>query len=83
MHPSPALASTLTLILAAVTLSYIGACVVWPFAACRRCGGAGKSRSPSGRAWRYCHRCKGTGARLRAGRRAWNALRRIHRDSWR
>jgi hypothetical protein len=48
---------------------YAVACWWWPFAACRRCEGGGKRRSPSGRAWRKCRRCKGTGARLRVGRR--------------
>ena len=51
--------------------------------ACRKCGGAGRRRSPSGRAWRYCHRCHGTGARLRTGRRIWNYLRRAYRDGTR
>jgi hypothetical protein len=56
------------------------ACAVWPFTACRRCGGAGKHRSPSGRAFRYCRRCKGTGARLRTGRKIYNAVRRLYRE---
>jgi hypothetical protein len=52
---------------------YLGvACRWWPYTACRRCSGAGKLRSPSGRAWRACPRCKGTGARLRTGRRLLN-----------
>jgi hypothetical protein len=71
-HP----AITLALALTVVTICYIAACAVWPFAACRRCHGLGKHRSPSGRAWRYCHRCHGTGARLRIGRRLWNLYRR-------
>jgi hypothetical protein len=77
VNPHHALASALPLLLIVVTLGYVVACAAWPFAACRRCEGAGKRRSPSGRSWRYCHRCKGTGARLRAGRRAWNYLRRF------
>ena len=47
------------------------ACAVWPFAACRKCDGGGRFRSPSGRAWRHCRRCKGSGARVRTGRRIW------------
>ena len=83
MHPHPMAASAFILTLIIVTFGYIGACVVWPFRNCRKCGGAGRHRSPSGRAWRYCHRCKGTGARLRAGRRAWNYLRDMHKEGTR
>lgn len=50
---------------------YWTACAVWPFMACQRCEGAGKRRSPSGRAWRPCPRCKGAGRRMRSGRKAW------------
>jgi hypothetical protein len=50
------------------------ACAIWPFGACLRCGGDGKLRSPSGKAWRRCKRCKGTGTRLRIGRRILNRL---------
>ena len=59
MHPHPMAASALILLPLAVTLGYVTACAVWPFANCRKCGGAGRHRSPSGRAWRYCHRCQG------------------------
>jgi hypothetical protein len=52
-------------------LLYIGACAVWPFAACRRCDGSGKRRSPSGKAWRPCGRCDGSGKRIRLGRHIW------------
>lgn len=83
MHPHPIAASALILIPIFVTFCYITACVIWPFRNCRKCDGAGRHRSPSGRAWRYCHRCKGTGARLRAGRRAWNYLRDLHKEGTR
>jgi hypothetical protein len=56
---------------------YVIACAVYPFAACRRCDGDGKIRSPSGRAWRRCKRCKGSGARVRFGRRVWTALAKV------
>jgi hypothetical protein len=46
---------------------YVIACWIWPFAACRKCDGAGKFASPSGRAWRNCKRCKGSGKRVRGG----------------
>jgi hypothetical protein len=48
---------------------YVIACAIWPFAACRKCDGAGRFLSPSGRAWRHCRRCKGSGSRVRTGRR--------------
>lgn len=83
MHPLGIAASALILPLIIITFCYIAACAVWPFGACRRCGGAGRRRSPSGRAFRYCHRCHGTGARLRTGRRIWNYLRRAYRDGTR
>ncbi|TDC96019.1 hypothetical protein E1285_06250 [Actinomadura sp. 7K507] len=59
----------LFVIVAAV--AYVVHCLVWPFRACRKCGGAGRFRSPSGRAWRYCDQCGGRAAQVRLGRRAW------------
>lgn len=59
----------LVLTLLVVAVVYVAACAWWPFAACRRCSGTGKRRSPSGRAWRPCGRCDGTGRRVRIGRR--------------
>ena len=66
----------LLLALAAIVWAagYAVACAVWPFANCQRCHGNGKSRSPSGRAFRRCPRCKGSGRRLRLGRRILNHL---------
>lgn len=52
---------------------YVAACAVWPFAACPRCKGTGKRRSPSGKAFRTCPTCKGASRRLRTGRRVWLA----------
>lgn len=60
---------------------YWVACLLWPFAACRRCHGDGKSRSPSGRSWRLCKRCDGTGRRLRLGRHVINYLRSSRADA--
>ncbi|MBP2370683.1 hypothetical protein [Pseudonocardia parietis] len=60
--------TTLAVLSLAATAVYVAACVWWPYAACRRCSGTGKRRSPSGRAWRPCGRCDGTGRRVRAGR---------------
>lgn len=62
---------------------YVGHCAWWPFAACRRCHGAGKFRSASGRSWRRCSRCKGSGERLRIGRRVWNRYRKLRKDGTR
>lgn len=72
------------LVLAGLVLvvGYVLACWLWPFAACLRCRGDGKRRSPSGRAWRICPRCGGTGARVRVGRQLVTAFRRTkHRGS--
>lgn len=59
---------------AAWTVGYVIACRIWPYANCRKCKGAGRFRSPSGRAWRNCRRCKGSGSRIRFGRRVWTKL---------
>lgn len=64
----------IALVILAVVAAYVIACAIWPFTACARCHGAGKHRSPSGKAWRTCKRCRGTGARIRFGRKAWTAL---------
>ena len=66
-------AGWLVLVALVVAVGYVIACALWPFAACHGCSGSGKSRSPSGKAWRPCRRCKGTGARVRVGRRLWAA----------
>jgi hypothetical protein len=75
------LAGPASLLLLLLTLGYFGTCVTWPFAACRRCSGAGKLKSRLGRLYRHCRRCNGTGLRLRLGRRLWNAIQRLHRES--
>lgn len=67
-HPAVALAAVAVTLLV-LTLGYLVACAVWPYANCIRCHGAGKFRSPTGKAWRNCPRCKGTGRRVRIGRR--------------
>lgn len=61
-------------------VGYLVHCVIWPYRACRKCEGAGRFRSPSGRAWRYCNRCGGKGAQLRSGRRVWTHIKGIDRD---
>jgi hypothetical protein len=62
-------ATATVLTLAVWAAGYAAACAFWPFTACRRCRGAGKLRSPFGRAFRLCPRCKASGRRLRFGRR--------------
>ena len=74
MNPHLTAASALILTLLTITLCYAVACWIWPFKSCRKCGGDGKRRSPSGRAFRLCRRCDGTGRRLRAGRWIYNQL---------
>jgi len=59
---------------------YWVACLLWPFASCVKCNGDGKTRSPSGKAWRECRRCGGTGRRLRWGRHVINYLRESRAD---
>jgi hypothetical protein len=64
--------------LALLTLGYGLGCWLWPFAACTRCHGSGKRRSPFGRAFGDCRRCNGSGRSLRIGRRIINSLRELH-----
>jgi hypothetical protein len=66
---------TVILLGLAALAGYLVVCAVWPFAACRWCGGSGKHRSPSGKAWRPCRRCRGSGRRVRLGRRVFEAMR--------
>jgi hypothetical protein len=42
----------LALVCAVWAAGYAIACAVWPYASCRKCHGAGKFRSPSGKYWR-------------------------------
>jgi len=49
---------------------YVVTTWLWPYAACRKCAGAGRFRSPSGKAWRSCRRCGGGGRRERLLSRA-------------
>lgn len=68
--------ASLLCLTAPVTAGYLATCMVWPFAACRRCEGSGKRRSPfSRRTFGLCNRCGGTGRRLRIGRQLINYLR--------
>lgn len=65
---------TLLLVALLTAVAYVAACAFWPFAAHRRCGGTGKLRSPSGKAWRRCPGCSGTGSRIRVGRKVYEIL---------
>jgi hypothetical protein len=62
--------------LAAVVVlpAYGVVCSLWPFTACRKCGGSGRRRSPTGKNYGRCRRCKGGGERLRMGRKVMNRL---------
>jgi DnaJ-class molecular chaperone len=77
-HPAIAL----VLLLAVVTVGYVGTVVTWPFVSCRRCSGTGKTRS-----WifpkthRVCRRCGGTGRQLRRARVVWNFFHRLHHNA--
>ena len=64
-------AGSFVLLALVAVVAYVVHCLVWPFRACRKCGGAGRFRSPSGRAWRYCDKCGGRAAQGRLGRRLW------------
>ncbi|MEU4829052.1 hypothetical protein AB0H37_45080 [Actinomadura sp. NPDC023710] len=78
-HTGPDLGAWLLLAIIAAA-GYLLHSVIWPYRACHKCQGAGRFRSPSGRAWRYCNRCGGKGAQLRTGRRIWTHLKSIDRD---
>ncbi len=54
---------------------YALTCLSMPFVMCRKCAGAGKVQSRSGRVSRPCKRCKESGRRLRLGRKVINYLR--------
>lgn len=60
-------------VLVALAVVYLGACLIWPYEPCPRCGGRAP-RSPSGRYWRDCRRCGGRGRRLRWGARIVRSL---------
>ena len=53
----------------ALAALYAAACLLWPYTACTKCDGAGRIRSPGGKAFRRCRRCQGTGERERWGHR--------------
>lgn len=74
------LASALLLPTLAITLGYLGSCVIWPFRTCRHCQGYGQRRGWLG-GIRFCPTCDGTGLRLRFGRRLINNIRRLYRET--
>jgi hypothetical protein len=71
-------AATVALIVTIALGLYLLGCLIWPFGKCRRCKGAGKFKSPFGRAYRYCGRCQGSGLRIRLGRHVINHIRAVH-----
>jgi hypothetical protein len=70
--------ATVALIVTIALGLYLLGCLIWPFGKCRRCKGAGKFKSPFGRAYRYCGRCQGSGLRIRIGRHVINHIRAVH-----
>ncbi|TDD15778.1 hypothetical protein E1218_30990 [Kribbella turkmenica] len=69
--------ATVTLIVTIAVGIYLLGCLIWPFGKCRRCKGAGKFKSPFGRAYRYCGKCDGSGLRVRLGRHVVNHIRAV------
>jgi len=74
------------LVLAAIAVAMAGgysvSCWWWPWAACRRCEGAGKLARGDGKVFRSCPRCKATGRRLRAGRWLYHTFSGKEPPSW-
>ncbi|MEU4291056.1 hypothetical protein AB0E63_22765 [Kribbella sp. NPDC026596] len=70
--------ATVALIVTIAVGFYLFTCLIWPFGKCRRCKGAGKFKSPFGRAYRHCPRCQGSGLRVRLGRHVINHIRAVH-----
>jgi len=70
-------AATVALIVTIAAGVYLLSCLIWPFGKCRRCQGAGKFKSPFGKAYRHCGRCQGSGLRVRLGRHVINHIRAV------
>jgi hypothetical protein len=81
VDPRTLLAITLALAPLFLTLRYVLACWIRPFATCRKCGGKRHLPNRIGRGWHDCRRCNGTGLRLRWGRRAFTYFRHLHREN--
>jgi len=65
----------LGLCLFAVTLCYLGRCLISPWGTCTRCRPGGKNRT--------CRACNGTGMRPRLGWQLFAHFRRLHRNGTR
>lgn len=59
----------LVLALLGTGAAWVAGLLLWPYTACRRCGGTGRNIGSTGRRWGTCRKCKGTGRRLRIGAR--------------
>lgn len=71
---------TTAVIAVLAVLLYLGACALWPSAACRRCKGRGRFTAVyGGTSWRPCPRCGGSGSRTRVGRKILDRLDRAGR----
>jgi hypothetical protein len=66
--PDPTVVTTLVVL--GVLAWRLALILLFPFAPCRSCHGAGRHRR--GKYWRPCRRCGGTGRKVRLGRRVWN-----------
>ena len=67
--------ATVALIVTVSIAFYLLTCLIWPFGKCCRCKGAGKFKSPLGKAYRHCGKCQGSGLRVRIGRHVINHIR--------
>ena len=76
VHTAGQVATVLLIVTVAVGF-YLFTCLVWPFGRCRRCKGAGKFKSPLGKAYRHCGKCDGSGLRVRLGRHVINHMRAV------
>jgi DnaJ-class molecular chaperone len=61
-----------TFVVVVAVPGYLLGCRIWSYAACRKCEGAARFKTSSGKAWRLCPRCDGSGRRTRLGRKIWN-----------
>lgn len=76
LHTAGQVATVLLVVTIAVGF-YLLSCLIWPFGKCRRCKGAGKFKSPFGKAYRHCGKCDGSGLRVRVGRHVVNHIRAV------
>jgi DnaJ-class molecular chaperone len=59
--------ASLILLIACTAVAWVIGLLLWPYAACRSCGGSGKNAGSNRGRWGTCRKCKGSGRRLRTG----------------